>query len=94
LTAQGKLKEAEREIDVALGIAKEIGNPPQLWKTYVALGDLRKAQGELGEAHQAYRDAYSVIEGVADGLTDEALRATFLNSPHVQGIREASAAEE
>ncbi|MBI1885977.1 MAG: AAA family ATPase [Chloroflexi bacterium] len=93
LLAQGKLAEAETEIDIALGIAKEIGNPPQLWKTYVALGDLRKAQGEPDQARKAYREAYSVIESVAEGLTDEALRETFLTSPHVRGIREAAAAE-
>jgi class 3 adenylate cyclase/tetratricopeptide (TPR) repeat protein len=92
LLAQGKLEEADTEIDIALGIAKEIGNPPQLWKTYVALGDLRKAQGEPGEAQKAYREAYSVIEKVAEGLTDEALRGTFLSSPHVQGIRKAAGA--
>jgi len=91
LMAQGKLEAAGQEVEIALGVAKEVGNPPQLWKTYVTLGDLRKAQGELGEARKAYREAYSVIEGVADGLTDEALRGTFLKSPHVQGIREAAA---
>jgi class 3 adenylate cyclase/tetratricopeptide (TPR) repeat protein len=92
LLAQGKLAEAETEIDIALGIAKEIGNPPQLWKTYVALGDLRKVQGEPDQARKAYREAYSIIENVSEGLTDEALRETFLASPHVQGIREAAAA--
>ncbi len=36
--AQGKLAEAEREISTALELAKEIGNPPQLWKTHQAFG--------------------------------------------------------
>jgi tetratricopeptide (TPR) repeat protein len=90
LTAQGKPDEGEPEIDVALGIAREIGNPPQLWKTYVALGDLREAQGRADEAKEAYREAMSVIHGVAKGLDDESLRETFLSSPHVQGIREAA----
>ncbi len=43
--AQGKLAEAEKELATALEIAQQIGNPPQLWKTHAALGDLRKAQG-------------------------------------------------
>ena len=90
LTAQGKLKEAEQELEMALGIAREIGNPPQIWKTYVALGDLRKAQGQEKEATVAYGEAVAVIERVAAALEDEALRETFLSSPHVQGIREAS----
>ncbi len=59
-----------------------------VWKTFVALGDLRKAQGRGDEGHQTYRDALAVIDGVAAGLTDASLRDTFLNSPHVEHIRQ------
>jgi tetratricopeptide (TPR) repeat protein len=90
LLAQGKLAEAEQELAAALQIAKEIGNPPQLWKTYAALGDLRKAQGRPDDARHAYRDALAVIDDVAAALTDESLRETFLTSNHVQGIRRAA----
>jgi tetratricopeptide (TPR) repeat protein len=93
LLAQDKLAEAEKELAIALEIAQEIGNPPQLWKTHAALGDLRKAQGRADDARQAYRDALAVIEGVADRLSDESLRETFLNSDHVRGIRRAAEAE-
>lgn len=86
--AQGKLSEAERELATALEVAKEIGNPPQLWKTHAALGDLRQAQGKPDDARQAYRDALAVIDGVAAGLTDESLRETFLSSDHVQTLRQ------
>jgi len=85
--AQGKLAEAEKEMATALQIAREIGNPPQLWKTYAALGDLRQAQGQTDDARHAYRDALSVIDGVAAGLEDESLKETFLSSNHVQDIR-------
>jgi tetratricopeptide (TPR) repeat protein len=87
--AQGKLAEAEKEISTALKLAKEIGNPPQLWKTHAALGDLRQAQGQVESGHKAYRDALVVIDSVADDLTDKSLRETFLNSDHVQGIRKS-----
>ena len=90
LLTQGKLAEAERELATALEMAQEVGNPPQVWKTRAALGDLRKAQGRPDDALQAYRDALAVIEGVAAGLTDESLRETFLGSEHVQGIRRAA----
>ena len=90
LTAQGKLAEAQTEIDTALAIAKEIGNPPQLWKTYVALGDLQNAQGCAQDAVASYREALTVIDRVAAALQDETLRHTFLNSPHVQAIRSAA----
>lgn len=90
LAAQGRLDLAEQELDAALVMAKQVANPPQLWKTFVALGDLRRAQGRTEDAGHAYRDALAVIEGVAAGLTDESLRATFLASDHVQGIRAAA----
>ncbi len=88
--AQGKLPEAEKELATALEIAQQVGNPPQLWKTQAALGNLRKAQGRPDDALQAYRDAIAVIEGVAARLSDGSLRDTFLNSDHVQGIRLAA----
>jgi class 3 adenylate cyclase/tetratricopeptide (TPR) repeat protein len=91
LLAQGHLSEAERELDLALRVAREIGNPPQLWKTRAALGDLRQAQSKPTVARQAYREALGVIDGVAAALTDEALRQTFLGSTEVQRIRERAA---
>ncbi|MCH7578533.1 MAG: tetratricopeptide repeat protein, partial [Chloroflexi bacterium] len=90
LLAQGELAKAEKELATALEIAKEIGNPPQLWKTHAALGDLRQSQGQPDRARQAYRDAIAVIEGVAAGLEDEPLRETFLGSDHVQDIRRSA----
>ena len=87
LLAQGKLSEAQQELATALEIAKEIGNPPQLWKTYVALGDLCQAQGQTEDARKAYGDALAVIDGVAADLTDVSLKETLLNSDHVQEIR-------
>lgn len=88
LMAQGKLDKAERELDVALIMAQKVGNPPQLWKTHAALGDLSLAQERPGEAHQSYGAAMAVIDEVAINLSDESLRETFLNSEHVQGIRQ------
>jgi tetratricopeptide (TPR) repeat protein len=84
--AQGKLKEAEKEFLKALNIAEQIGNPPQLWKTFVTLGDLRIAQKNNDKALQAYRNALSVIEDVAAGLNDKSLKDTFLKSGHVKSI--------
>jgi class 3 adenylate cyclase/tetratricopeptide (TPR) repeat protein len=88
LLAQGKLDPAEPELIAALKLTEEVGNPPQIWKSHAALGDLRAAQGRADQARQAYHDAVAVIDRVAAGLTDESLRATFLASDHVQRIRE------
>jgi hypothetical protein len=70
-----------------------VGNPPQLWKTHAAIGELRCAQERAQEARRAYGEALSVIEGVAASLTDPQMRDTFLHSEHVETIRRHSAAQ-
>jgi tetratricopeptide (TPR) repeat protein/transcriptional regulator with XRE-family HTH domain len=92
LIGQGRLLEAERELDIALQIAHQVGNPPQVWKTLVARGELRHAQRRLTEAHAEYQAALVVIDAVAADLTDASQRETFLASAHVQHIREAALA--
>ena len=87
--ARGQLAEAERELLMALDMAQQVGNPPQWWKTLAVLGELRQAQGRAEEAREAYGQALAIVDRVADGLTDEAQRETFLNSAHVQEIRQA-----
>ena len=87
LLGQGRLAEAEAEIVAALETAQEVGNPPQLWRTLAALGELRTTQGRLDDAREAYREALAVIEGIGAGLSDTRLRQTFLDSDHVRGIR-------
>ena len=80
------------ELERALAMAYEVGNPPQLWKTLMTVGELRQAQDRPGAAQQAYRETLTVIEQVSDGIRDDALRTTFLTSPHVQRIQQLAAA--
>jgi len=88
--ALGEFAAAEAELDRALDGARHLGNPPQLWRTLVAIGDLRQAQGDPAAAQQARREALAAIEAVAARLRDDALRAIFLASPHVQHIRRSA----
>jgi class 3 adenylate cyclase/tetratricopeptide (TPR) repeat protein len=88
--AEGRPAQAEPELTAALALAREVGSPPQIWKTLAALGELRVAQGRAEKAGEAYREALAVIDGVAAGLADEGLRATFLASDHVLAIRNAA----
>jgi tetratricopeptide (TPR) repeat protein len=89
LMALGHLDDAEGELAVALEVAMELANPPQLWKTHAALGDLRRAQGRQ-DARQSYGHALSVIETTAGGLTDEQARETLRRSARVEAIRLAA----
>jgi tetratricopeptide (TPR) repeat protein len=88
LLAQGQGEQAQEALSRALTIAREIGNPPQLWKTYQALGALYESQADLGRAQAAYQSAMDVIDGVAERLQEQELQRTFLTARPVQDIRE------
>jgi class 3 adenylate cyclase/tetratricopeptide (TPR) repeat protein len=90
LMVLGDLEGAEREIILALGVAQKLGNPPQLWMTHAAMGELRRAQGRTEDARGAYGVAISIIEDVGRSLKDKQLRETFLGSKHAEGIRQAA----
>jgi tetratricopeptide (TPR) repeat protein len=89
--AQGKLEDAEIDLEEALRVAREVGNPAQLRLTLAALGRLRRAQGRDEDATAAYQEAIAVVERVAAGLSDPALRETLLESPQVLSLRAAVA---
>jgi class 3 adenylate cyclase/tetratricopeptide (TPR) repeat protein len=91
LAAKGELAAAEEEMSAALETAKAAGNPPQLWKTWAAVGDLRRLQGDDHAARDAFAEAASVIHEVATGLSDDKLRETFLSSSQVRAIETAAA---
>jgi class 3 adenylate cyclase/tetratricopeptide (TPR) repeat protein len=85
---QGKLAEAEAVLQKVFALAKEIGNPPQLWKTYQALGELYEKQGATVQARSAYASATEVIDRVASQLQDQEIKQTFLSARQVQEIQE------
>jgi tetratricopeptide (TPR) repeat protein len=85
--AARQLDEAESAFRGALAIAREIGNPTQLWRTHAALGDLHAARGRHDAAGDAYRAAGTVIERVETGLRDPGLRASLATAPPVRRIR-------
>jgi tetratricopeptide (TPR) repeat protein len=84
--AQGRLSDAEQELEAAAELAHAVASPPQIWMTYAALAEVRRAQRRPDDAREAYRAAFGVVEQVARALTDEALRATFLASDDVGRI--------
>jgi hypothetical protein len=90
---QGKLAEADQELSIALEAAQRVGNPPQLWKTYAVMGDLRQTQERPNDACRAYGDALAVIEKVAAGLKNKTLRDMFMRSHHVQEIHQKAQRE-
>jgi hypothetical protein len=54
-----------------------------------------ETEGETAQAQLAWAKASTIIQGLADGIKDEALRARFLAGPQIQPVllhaqREAS----
>jgi tetratricopeptide (TPR) repeat protein len=90
--ARGELAAADAELGCALELARRIGNPPQLWRTLVAVAELRQAAQHRASARRAYRQALAVVEDVAARLQDARLRETFLASPHTRHIRQRAEA--
>jgi len=45
-----------------------------------------EAGGEQGQAHTAWASAARIIQGLAEGIRDEALRARFLAGPQIQPV--------
>ena len=91
LLAQGRPEEAGQALRRALAISVDLGNPPQLWRTWQALALLYEERSERERAHAAYRDALEVIRRVAARLQDPARRRTFLAAQPVRQIRAGAA---
>jgi class 3 adenylate cyclase len=86
----GEHAEAARLLGEALATARAVGNPPQLWRTQLALAGVSERSGRREDARASYRAAGDTILGVADGLRDP-LRDVFLAAAP---IREALAKAE
>jgi tetratricopeptide (TPR) repeat protein len=84
--ALGNENEAERELCLALERAEDLGFPTPLWHTYRALGDFYAGQGNSAKAKAHYGSAREIVQGLADGLTDEELKKGFLNSTVIQKL--------
>jgi tetratricopeptide (TPR) repeat protein len=69
--------EAKDALGQALALARQIDNPPQLWRTLWALGQLHDALGERDAAAAALQDARRVVDELQAGLADERLRTSL-----------------
>jgi len=82
--ARRQWDDAASALEQALDLARPLGNPTQLWRTYVALVRHHEARREPEAAGQATIAARDVLDAVKTGLRDERLRAAFGASPLIQ----------
>ena len=55
-------------------------------KTHHALGNLLNKKGESEEAKVEFQAALKVVQGIAEGLTDGALKEVYLQSNPIQEL--------
>lgn len=84
----GDIAEAETALAESLSAANEVGNPYQTWRTLASLSEVRFAAGRLDEAAATARDALTIVDGVADSLSDTAHVAPLLSCAAVRTLRE------
>ncbi len=66
--------------------AEELGNPTQFWRTHQALGNLLRKKGKSKEARAEFQTALRVVQGIAEDLTDVALKEGYLQSEPIQEL--------
>jgi tetratricopeptide (TPR) repeat protein len=70
----------------AAELATEIGLPEEHWQIQARLARVYEAAGEPAQARVALAKAATIIQGLADGINDETLRARFLAGPQIQSM--------
>lgn len=93
LRLQGEIATARRHWDDAEGalreavmIAETVGNPTQLWKTYLAAGQLKDHLNKRDDARVVYQKAREVVDRVRANLQNQSLRISLERSPIIQQI--------
>jgi len=85
--------EAEDALHQALIIAKAIGNPTQLWKTYLTMGRLHTKAKRQEMAEQAYDAAREIVNKIIASLKESELRTSLKSNLLIRQIFDQSASE-
>ena len=81
-------EEAEEALRKALTYAKRVGNPTQLWKTHLALGELYRDTRRADSARASFAAACKVIDGIGRSLRAPELKEGFERSPIFRAVHE------
>jgi hypothetical protein len=84
--ARGDLASGCGELGKSLDVLKAYPCPVAEWKVYADLGRLLTQQGKEAEAKDAFCQAAGIVHMIADNVSDEKLRETFLASTAVREV--------
>ncbi len=85
-TREEHTEQAINHLREAARLAADIGLPGERWQIQAMLGRLYEAVGEPVQAHTAFAEAATLIQGLAQGIEDEALRTHFMAAPQIQQV--------
>jgi len=80
----GQSEQAIGHLHEAAQIAADLGLPGERWQIQAALASLYEAIGQQEQARTAFGEAARIIQGLAEGIGDEARRSRFLAGPQIQ----------
>ncbi len=85
--ARQQWEDAEECFKKALGFATRVDNPPQLWKTHLALAGLYHDTHRVDLARPCLTAARDVIDGIGQSLQKPELKEGFERSTLINDIR-------
>ncbi len=83
---EGQNEQAIGHLHEAAQLAADLGLPGECWQIQAALGGLHEAIGQQEQARTAFGEAATIIQGLAEGIRDEARRSRFLAGPQIQPV--------
>jgi tetratricopeptide (TPR) repeat protein len=83
---EGHSEQAIGHLHEAVQLAADLGLPGERWQIQAMLGTLYEGGGEPVQARIAFGEAATIIQELAEGIKDEALRARFLAGPQIQPV--------
>jgi tetratricopeptide (TPR) repeat protein len=90
---EGQSEQAISHLHEVAQIAADLGLPAEQWQIQARLARLYEAGGEPVQAHSAWAKAATMIQGLAQGIGDEALRARFLAGLQTQQVVQQAQSE-
>jgi tetratricopeptide (TPR) repeat protein len=82
----GNVAQAITHLREAAELAADLGLPEEQWQIQARLARVYEAACEQVQARLAWANASTIIQGLAQGITDEMLRARFLAGPQIHPV--------
>jgi len=82
----GQNEQAMSYLYEAAQLAADMGLPAEQWQIQAALGSLYEEGGQPEQAQNAFAEAMTIIQGLAEDIRDGALRSRFLAAWPIQQV--------